>query len=248
MENARVTSCHANGHLNDDIEDIQELQHWIGSGSLSDPGATASRFPNGVDQAPTCHAHHNSKGTRRDYIFITPDILQFVSDHNVKADPNIAVHSLVELSIKVPHCNPMQTILQRNDSLHNIFKEVTASNTNTVPDQLDQTVWQEAKRNLEDTMEKNPADLLLWLNYVILTKLSIPTSSGRYGLMSLHTPLLGIFDILIKAKWRIAKSNTKAWATLAFELATFSLLWIRRLITPAILIPTLSHSLNNFAG
>ena len=142
------------GDFNANVTDLQDLDNWINTGQLHDPGATASRFQGGQDCAPTCFAHDISGGTRRDYIMVTADLVPYIQDYQVIKDASINVHALLRLSLKMPTCNPTKRKLQRDDNFYDCLRKVVAKHLNTDVDNIPQQVWKEHVDEMHQAIDK----------------------------------------------------------------------------------------------
>ena len=88
--------------LNADTDDIADLLILINEHGWQDLGAQAHRWGQ-PDREPTCLTANSKVPTRRDYIFVNPDLNPLVVNFGVQHSDDFPVHSM--LRIRIQHQN-----------------------------------------------------------------------------------------------------------------------------------------------
>ena len=96
------------------------MHQWVNEGKVVDLGANSEAFGSPSLQ-PTCFAPGASTGNRRDFVFISPDLLPYVHSFEVCRDPIIPTHSLLKFGLNIHDCIPQKQVLAPSPGIHNAF-------------------------------------------------------------------------------------------------------------------------------
>ena len=160
------------GDFNADVTDIPTLSQALDLGTLVDVGANASQSGQGqTDYASTCFAQAMANGTRRDYVFTSPSLYQFVVDFKVQRDPALPVHAILGIDFNIPCSDPGKRVLQSVPSLAQAFtSHIRASHHIPALQPIPNTTMQEAKATLHSHIEASIAEARDALNNALVAK------------------------------------------------------------------------------
>eukprot|EP00973_Karenia_brevis_P061011 8483536-Karenia_brevis.AAC.1 len=96
------------GDLNADVGDLPTLQGQVDCGKLFDLGQHAQLF-GGQAFAPICFPPNSGTPSRRDYVFVTPDLIPFVHAFQV-LDIDVPVHKHLSVHLQIPKTMPTKLV------------------------------------------------------------------------------------------------------------------------------------------
>ena len=93
------------GDFNSDLNQVSNLQDYIGDGKLLDLGATASAY-GGEDNEPTCQINASAKPTGRDYILANPAAFKLITKFEVDRKAGLLVHAVLRVQFSTEPPRP----------------------------------------------------------------------------------------------------------------------------------------------
>ena len=116
------------GDFNANTDDLFAFDVALQSGRIIDVGQCADRFGQ-PPSAPTCYATPTSQGTRRDYVFSSPELFSCFTGFEVTRDIATPVHAISSFTLEIPFEDPTKRVLRMYPSLATSFYNHFMSST-----------------------------------------------------------------------------------------------------------------------